>query len=122
MPHMPAIDIALVMHLRDHGCQPFPFGSVVPRWLTAPAGSSLLWLDPAHRARVASKLVLAEYLRTRAVTIDVGRQMLLIDSIPKADLIPFAAIWDRWGFAHAVLRGAISTHTPPPLPDDALSG
>ncbi len=61
-------------------------------------------------------------LRTRAVTMDVGRQMLHIDTVQKFELIPFAAIWDRWGFAHAVLSAAICTHTPPPLPDDELVG
>ncbi len=61
-------------------------------------------------------------LRTRAVTLDAGKQMLHIDSIPYAQTIPFSAIWNAYGFAHAALSAAISTHEPAPLPDDALIG
>ena len=71
-------------------------------------------------------------LRSLPVFVEANRQMLEIgrdagsgkgaDGSKSCEVIPFAAIWDRWGFAHAVLRGAISTHTPPPLPDDALVG
>ena len=61
-------------------------------------------------------------LRSRAVTIDAGAQLLHVDAVPKFELIPFAAIWDRWAFAHAALMAAVSSHTPPPLPDDALVG
>ena len=115
MPHMPAIDIALVMHLRDHGCQPFPFGSVVPRWLTAPAGSSLLWLDPAHRARVASKLVLAEYLRTRAVTMSRP-----ISKLPGL----IAEVAQEWSSRHPELDPTIhqaeGLHSSSPVPAAAL--
>ena len=61
-------------------------------------------------------------LRSRAVTLDAGKQLLHVDSIPNVDVIPFTAIWNAWGFAHAALSAAISTHEPPPLPDDELVG
>ena len=61
-------------------------------------------------------------LRTRPVLVDVNRQMLEIGDGGAYERMPFAAIWDRWAFAHAVLMASISTHTPPPLPDDALVG
>ena len=65
MPTVSPHGIALADHLSTRGCQPFPAGSVVPRWLTAPAESSLPWISPSYRARVAAQLVLAEHLRTR---------------------------------------------------------
>ncbi len=61
-------------------------------------------------------------LRIRPVLVDLNRQMLEIGPQDAIELIPFAAIWDRWAFAHVVLQAAISSHTPPPLPDDQLVG
>ncbi len=61
-------------------------------------------------------------LRSDVVTVDVSRHVIQVGAGKKARQIAFGAIVDRWAFAHAVLMAAVSTHTPPPLPDDALAG
>ncbi len=61
-------------------------------------------------------------LRSQPVVVDLNRQVVRIGPDPTPRTIAFGAVWDNWGFAHAVLMGAVSTATPPPLPDDALVG
>jgi hypothetical protein len=61
-------------------------------------------------------------LRTKPIIVDLNRQLVQVGEAADAPKIAFGAVWDNWGFAHAVLEAAVSTHTPPPLPDDALIG
>lgn len=61
-------------------------------------------------------------LRTQQVVVDLQQQLVIVGDAADAPKFAFGAVWDRWGFAHAVLQAAVSTHTPPPLPDDELVG
>jgi hypothetical protein len=61
-------------------------------------------------------------LRIPKVVVDLTAEVLILDDGKAIEPIGFAATWDRPAFARAVLQAAMSTHTPPPLPSDALVG
>lgn len=61
-------------------------------------------------------------LRTSAVLVDLNQRCVFLAKDGITTEIGFGAVRDPYEFAHAVLLAAVSTHTPAPLPDDALIG
>jgi hypothetical protein len=61
-------------------------------------------------------------LRKSRVVIDLSTQVIVHTDGSGTPPIGYAAMWDSAAFANAVLLACMSTHTPPPLPDDALVG
>lgn len=61
-------------------------------------------------------------LRQAKITVDLRRSIIFVDDgCRKADFT-FMLMRGRTRFAYYVLLAALSTHKPPPLPDDALLG
>jgi hypothetical protein len=61
-------------------------------------------------------------LRGRKLVVDLSTKVITIGQNKEVPPIGYAAMWDGPAFVNAVLAAAISTHTPAPLPDDALTG
>lgn len=61
-------------------------------------------------------------LRGAAVLVDLNQRCVFVCRDDETREIGFGYVFDKPGFAHAVLLAAVSTHTPAPLPDDALIG
>lgn len=61
-------------------------------------------------------------LRKQRVVIDLTTQVIVYSDGSGTPPIGYAAMWDSAAFVNAVILACISTHTPPPLPDDALVG
>lgn len=61
-------------------------------------------------------------LRSSAVLVDTNQQCVFLASEGVTTEIGIGAVRNPYALAHAILLGAVSTYTPPPLPDDALAG
>lgn len=61
-------------------------------------------------------------LRRSRITVDLRRSILFIDAEDCRVDLTFMLMRDRDRFGYYVLLGALSTHQPPPLPEDALLG
>jgi hypothetical protein len=61
-------------------------------------------------------------LRRSKITVDLRRSILFIDGEDGQADFTFLLMRERDRFGYYILLGALSTHRPPPLPDDALLG
>ncbi|UCG33370.1 MAG: hypothetical protein JSU68_01820 [Phycisphaerales bacterium] len=61
-------------------------------------------------------------LRRSRITVDLRRSILFIDGEDGQADFTFLLMRERDRFGYYILLGALSTHQPPPLPEDALLG
>lgn len=66
--------------------------------------------------------VIKHDLRTSAVLVDLNQCCVFLSRDGIISEIGFGAVRNPHAFAHALLLAAVSSHTPAPLPDDALVG
>lgn len=97
---------------------------------------ALTWLRPIYFRVVPGRLDVLRYsalrtqplrvdhynLSTASVLIDLRRWLLFVDRDDQSAEFSFMLVPGRRRFAHTILRAAISTHQPAPLPDGELLG
>lgn len=99
----------------------FTAATVVPTYVRVVPGR----LEVLERGMLGRRLIARTVFDLRAlkVIVDLNRStVFLVDAHGKVRELTLRAAANKDALAAAILRAAVSTHTPPPLPEDELVG